>query len=1119
MNFTTNQKKAIESDGKNLLVSASAGTGKTTVMIERIIRLVETKKVSVDEIVVVTFTIAAANQMKEKLRKSLNEKANEPYIYEQLEKIDSCAISTLHSFCSDILREYFYAADIDPAYTVLDPVIAQGLVDKTMDAVFADYYIDDDEIFGKLTDIFHQKRTDESLKKIVGQIYELSRCVENFFDIYESTRKNYLDFGKDNIFEKTLNQNIVAQANAYAKYFEQKSVYAKNIGAQKLAEYLSEHSSYYHLTEQNSLESNYERLSENFDIPFNKKTFLAENLKISPDEFEVEINEIENVRKKTNDWRKKSVEQFNEIGYEKLIQNTKETLPMTDKLIELAKKFDLAYSKAKKEKGVLDFSDMERYALTVLSDEKIQAELKERYKYIFVDEYQDINSVQEAIISKLCGESNLFLVGDVKQSIYGFRETNPDIFVDKISKYVDKNDSLVINLNDNFRSDKNILDYINQVFSVIMTDGFGKVDYAKDALLKGENSVLSNIPSVSFETVEIMPNKAKPDKKYDITDSEQIDDKKSLVAEAIANRIKKLIGTTYIVNNETKNISYGDIAILSRDMKDEAKAIYDTLKSHDIPVSAVFDGEIMTKECLDVVNFLRVIDNPLDDIYVCGVALSHFGGFCEQELSEIKIYSKEKVFIDNFKKYVANNTNTLADKAKVFLTFIDKYREYSYSLTVEELAQKLVTDETVFCGQSYLVYIKGLGNGAIRYEKLTNLLSSLKDKSYSASIDKYLRYLDEGKTAPVSTPDFTDSVTLTTIHKSKGLEYPIVISPNLDKSFYTEAKTVQIDRNMGLGMKFYDFSSKTVYPTLSHMAIDAKKRRKEKEEKMRLLYVLLTRAKYSLILIDCGKGVKPLAAEMGDSFSDWLACANDEKKAIIDDDFSTMAAATETISPQSKDTNFVINSFGYRYGYAQATQTPLKVSASKIRNETEEETAETPYTKELFITDDETADKDSAFIGSAYHRVFESLTLDESVTQIKEKINELTIKGEFSESVAEKISAKKIFEGINNQELKKLLDGETYHEIPFMLKVPYKEVASQYDGNEETVLQGVIDMLVLGKNGVKIIDYKYTSRPEYIVKNYSPQLNAYKLAAEKIFGLKAEAYVLSIKDNNLIKIK
>ncbi|MDD4832937.1 MAG: PD-(D/E)XK nuclease family protein, partial [Clostridia bacterium] len=198
---------------------------------------------------------------------------------------------------------------------------------------------------------------------------------------------------------------------------------------------------------------------------------------------------------------------------------------------------------------------------------------------------------------------------------------------------------------------------------------------------------------------------------------------------------------------------------------------------------------------------------------------------------------------------------------------------------------------------------------------------------------------------------------------------------------------------------------------------------------------------------------------------------------------------------------------------------PLKVSASQIRNETEDATTETAYTQELFVTDDETADKDSAFIGSAYHRVFESITLDESVTQIKEKINELAIKGEFSESVAEKISAEKIFEGINNQELKKLLDGEIYHEIPFMLKVPYKEIVTQYDGNEETVLQGVIDMLVLGKNSVKIIDYKYTSRPDYIVKNYSPQLNAYALAAEKIFGLKAEAYVLSIKDNRLIKIK
>ncbi|HPG91875.1 MAG TPA: UvrD-helicase domain-containing protein, partial [Clostridia bacterium] len=1098
MKFTAEQQKAIETQDKNLLVSASAGTGKTTVMIERIIRLVETKKVSLDEVVVVTFTIAAANQMKEKLRRSLNDKASDPYIYEQLEKLDTCAISTLHSFCSDLLREYFYAADIDPSYSILDSMLSDGLKDKTMDTVFSEYYSTDDEIFGKLTSIFHQKRTDESLKKIVLRIFELSRCVENFFETYEKTRENYLAFGKNNIFEKMINQSIVTHSNAYSTYFELKSRWAKNVGANKLAKYLVEHSSYYQLSEQNDLKNNLERLSESFDIKFTKKTFLAENLSVDPEEAESEIVEIEKTRDKANKWRKEYAELISEYGYEKLVENTKETLPFIDKLIELTKKFEIAYTAEKKEKGALDFSDLERYTLTVLNDEKIQAEIKEKYKYIFVDEYQDINSVQEAIISKLSGERNLFLVGDVKQSIYGFRETNPDIFVDKIAEYVDKNDSVVINLNDNFRSDTRILDYINSVFSAIMTNGFGKVDYLNSALLTGKNQTISAFPPITVETIEINPVVNEIGEKYDISKCEETEDKKLLVADRIAEKITKLIGLNYIINGEMKVIGYGDIAVLCRDMKKESKAIYNALKSRDIPVKAVFDDDLMAKECLDVINFLRVLDNPLNDIYICGTALSFFGGFNQDDLTKIKIYSKQKTFIDNFTKYVAKNNDELSIKALKLLKLIDTYRKYSYSLTVEELMHMLVTD-TKFNGQSYLVYVKGLPNGKIRYEKLTNMLFAIKDKSYSVSIDKYLRFLDEGKTSPISAPDFTDSVTLTTIHKSKGLEYPIVVSPNLDKNFYQERgaeSSVQIDRDMGLGMKYYDFSNKSIHPTLSHMAIDLKKKRKEKEEKMRLLYVLLTRAKYSLILIENKKGKKPPAAEMGDSFSDWLACGNQICFEQNEKDFKNLAAATVSQNiQQSSDEKFVLESFDYSYPYAAAIQTPLKISASQIREETEaaSETDENQYTKWLVKAED-----DAALVGTAYHKIFETLTFNENIEQIKQKIDEFVHKGIFSKTVAELISPEKIFDGINNKDLQKILDGEVYHEIPFMLKVPYAELYKQSDVSEKTVLQGVIDMMVLKDGVATIIDFKYTSRPEYIKQNYSAQLNAYAFAAEKI---------------------
>ncbi len=1105
MKYTREQTKAIEIKDKNLLVSASAGTGKTTVMIERIAQLVLQKSVAVDELMVVTFTTAAAAQMKDKLRERLSMLSVDPYVASQLEKLDMCSISTLHSFCSEILRAYFYIADIDPAFSILDPLFAASLKDKALETVLEKYYKAQDEAFGKLTQIFFKRRSDRDIKRIVLEIYEFALCQTDFLRWFEKTRRNYENFGKDNPFEKTLNDEIVSAAKAYAEFFGAAALKAKRAGAARFADFAESTASTYLLSAENSLESNLEALAKR-GSPGNlsEKLKSRDGVNMEPDEFDEMMDSFDKTRKKANAWAKEYKELY-QTGYGILAENSKATLPIIDKLVEIVDKFDKEYALLKKEKGVLDFADLERYALTVLSDREALAELKQRYKLVFVDEYQDINGVQEAIIDRIASGTNAFFVGDVKQSIYGFRQTNPDIFVDKMNGFVDKNDSEVVNLNENFRSDRRILDFVNGVFSKIMTKDFGKLNYGSFSLLSGSINC-SGVAPVSLDIASVKKEKAQAEGVYDpISDQTDVE---SQTAALVANKVLEYLGKEITVDGVARKIGYGDIAVLVRDMKDGSKAIYNKLKARDIPVCAAFSEE-RTKEISDLVNFLRVLDNPLNDIYAAGAALSFFGRLTQNELAKIKLFAEQEIFLDNFKVYVDKNRNETAKKADAFLQLIERYRSYAKSLTVDELFQKLVTDETI--GGGYLLYARGLKNGQIRYGRLTQMLTSLRGKPYAMSVDKFLQHIDEGKTEGAGVSDASDAVTLTTIHKSKGLEYPIVIAPNLQKRFNLQVGEVAPDRGLGLAMRFYDFSDKTVSPDIARLAVETTLRRRGKEEEMRLLYVLMTRAKYSLALIAAAEKVeKPVSARGANSFLDWIAFScGDELRPVFHENISEIVKTeNELLSEQKRDVKFVEKSFAYRYPYAKETPVPLKVSASQIKKFEESEEREI----RLFRSGD-----DAALVGSAYHKLYENVKRGSSLEEIKAVLVQLTDKGEISPTAAARVDEKLVFEAMNNKDFARLLDGKIYHEIPFMLKTDYGAIM-RGGGEGQTVLQGVIDMLVVRRNNATVIDFKYTAYPENIRANYSAQMNAYALAAEKILGLTADAYILSIKNNELIKI-
>lgn len=1094
-------------------------------MIQRIIEMVLNGEVNVDQLLVVTFTTNAAAQMKQKLKDELTNNIENLRVAEQIEKVDMSNISTIHSFCSDVLKTYFYVCGIDPSFGILDPGIVESVKAKVLDDVLKNYCQSNDADFDVVSQIFHSKRSDSQLKKVIFNLYEFACCQADFNLWYKQVRSNFLDQSLQNIFVKILNEDLTETLNNYSNVFEEYARYSHKAGNAYMAQYCQMLADTYKLSNVNPYQSNLDNIKnlqiERFN---NKNAEYQKGMAVPEEEYNDFLCRYAKLRKKISEEISYYKNMFGDADLTTLLAENKECLTILDKLVEIVNAFEEKYAIIKKERAALDFNDLEHYTLLVLNDETVNKELKEKFKMIFVDEYQDVNGVQEAIISKLSNNNNLFMVGDVKQSIYGFRQCDPEIFVQKNEDFINRQDVCeVILLNDNFRSDSNILQFVNAIFNKNMTKQFGKVDYVNDAQLSGTLTVKSSKPKVSLNTVVSTKVDEKVTGMYDITKSSVQTDLINAEAMVIVNKIREYVGSVIDVNGEKKVICYGDIAILMQDMKDKSRLIFDTLVANNIPVTATFSGEIKTKECLDLINFLRVIDNPYNEIYLCGTALSYFGGFTQNDLAKIKISTESNCgFFERMKEYVGSHNDDIAVKIDKLLQLIEKYKTFSYSLTVDSLLQKLIMET------NYTLFVLGLPNGEIRLSKVSAMLHSIKDKSYSQSVVKYLQFLDESGDISFGGLSGGNVVKMTTIHKSKGLEYPIVISANLSKPLNkTGAKSPVInDKKTGLSIKYYDLESKTVKNSLSYCATDVVIRKREKEEKARVLYVLLTRAKYQLCLVS--SSINPIKTELigsqsANSFADWINTANDcevVENNIIDADKIEIVEQAKTNSilpPQNIDKEEVEKRLNFVYPNSLAIDTPFKVVSSQISDDIEQD-----YEAEINVTQQVLFDiKDKAvFVGTAYHKLLENVSLHATKEQIQEKLAELIQLNLIDKENAERINVDLIVEVLKNQDFLNLLtDAEVYHEIPFMLKTNYNNLFIGSENSNKVVLQGILDMLVIRGETATVIDFKYTKHVDLIKRNYTPQIRSYALAVKEIMKFdKVDGYIMSIIDNKLIKI-
>ena len=884
-NWTEDQLKAIEKRDSNILVSASAGSGKTAVLVERIIEKILNDYLDVDKILVVTFTNAAAQELKEKILNAIykaleNEKDPKKinHLKNQLIYINRASITTIDAFCFKLVRENFNILNIDPNIRICEE--SQSVLIKTRvleDLLEEEYesYVDEKNVFGlyNILELFSGK--DEELLDNILRIYNyiqsfpypfkwLKEQIEKY-NIAENIDLYDTDFGRD-IYEDIVSE-IELCIEKYDDYLNKISgieefnkcytILDNDIQILKSAIAISN----------KSWDKLYENIS-NINFP---KFVIG---KVSDEELKNEISEFrkKEVKSVIDKIKKKIYAKSNEI-----LEDNKIAYKYIKYLYEFLVRYDNNYREEKKNLGVAEFNDIMHYALELLVDEEdnitdIALGLKDRYKEIYTDEYQDTSYVQERILDAISKDNNRFMVGDIKQSIYGFRQARPDIFNDKYISYSSKDDEESSNckiiLSKNFRSREEVIDSINYIFEKIMSMKNGQCDYTQNERLICGNTGYISSDDTSYKTqINIINLKDKEVSPFEENDDDevQIDEDLSNIqieAKCIAYKIKEIIKKDKVMDKDgmLRSVKYKDIVVLLRGIKNKAEIIEEELKRNNIPVfcdtsSSIFEGD----EVKLVLSFLKIIDNPYQDIYMISIMFSIIGNFTLDEITKIRLYDSTSYVYDtlnsilNDEEYVKQE-GKIVEKIKRFLSIIKEYTIYSKKYSISELLIRLYKDTNIY-------YQFALEDDAESKKANLNYLIELASTFYSNignTLNAYIKYIDNLKdkqdtstTSAKIIGENEDVVRLMTIHKSKGLEFPIVILADTSKGYNfsdSRKQRVVFHHKYGIGIDVVNQDLGVTYPSLIKQAIRSVIEKETKSEELRLLYVALTRAKEKLFI-------------------------------------------------------------------------------------------------------------------------------------------------------------------------------------------------------------------------------------------------------------------------------
>ena len=1176
INWTKEQKAVIESRNRNLLVSAAAGSGKTAVLVERIIRMITEGEnpLDIDQLLVMTFTKAAADEMRERVLLAVDEKLKEDpengHLQMQAAMIPYARITTIDSFCLGIIREHYNQLDIDPAFRVGDEGELLLLRGSVMEQLLEDYYEAGDEEFSRFVETYATGKSDRGIEDHIMAVYNFSGSnpwPEKWLEACEKELEDYEEGSDDRLMEtewmRFLMWDVAMQTGEFcAQLKEALAVCDEENGP---AAYIPMLTSDLRMLQAIGNAKDYGCLNELLGSASFDRLASIRSKEIDADKKSFVTGCRDRIKKAVGKLR--DLYCFESI--ETVVRDLKGTSGAVRMLLRLAGEFHDRYQEAKQEKNLMDFGDLEHYALEVLLEETDEGErtpsaaadeLSRQFEEILVDEYQDSNDVQEALIHAISrerfGTPNVFMVGDVKQSIYKFRLARPELFLKKYESYP-REDGLyqTIELHQNFRSRDSVLSGINEVFYQIMTKGLGGILYTEDAALHPgavfeptEETVGGKLELHMVNTGGGLLKQLEADPADDYTSRE-------MEAKLIAARMKELI------NPETglkiwdkkekryRTACYGDMVILLRSLSGFAEDFVNILMNEGIPAYAERrTGYFTAIEVETVLCFLSIIDNPMQDIPLAAVLKSPIVGATDEELARLMavfkrtakkgqdrgIYGAWMYYLENCPE--DEREGELYRKLAAFSDELAEYRRIAGYLSIHELLYIIYENTT------YYDYIAAMPAGEARQANLDMLVekASAYEKTSYSGLFHFIRYIENLKKYDTDFGEAAlagdeNTVRILSIHKSKGLEFPVVFLAGMGKKFNKQDLygKILIDPDLGIATDYLDLELRVKTPTLKKNVL---RRRLELEalgEELRVLYVAMTRAKEKLIMTGTDRyldkklerfsDIKRTAGQIpftilstADSFLDWLLMSLSGKlseSALLSDagaetglmtvrSYSVADLVGVEIEHQAEKKlskeellNFdcariydeayaagISAAFAYRYPHTADIGLHTKLSVSELKKQgqliDEEESTFLPTIPAFLL--EESGKKDQgggAFRGTAYHRALELLNFPgmKTISDVEMALDTFRREKYMDEESLSLLDAGILWNFLSSPLGRRMsaaqAKGLLYKEQQFVIGIPAREM-EVCSSDELVLIQGIIDAYMEEEDGLVLIDYK-----------------------------------------------
>ena len=1238
VSWTTEQQQVIDLRNRNILVSAAAGSGKTAVLVERIVKIITDKNhpVDIDHLLIVTFTNAAAAEMRERIgnaiEKALDEQPGNEHLLRQLTLIHNAQITTIDSFCLYVVRNHFHEIDLEPNFRIGDEGELKLLREDVLGRVLEQNYEEPSEAFSDFVEGYASGRTDAALNEMILQLYEFSRSypwpekwLDSFVGIYRIENREELDRAE---WLAPLTQNIrfvlkdceqlLRQALAVTQQDDGPDMYEKAVRSDlEKYESLSKLTSFCELSGALS-DIKYDRLAS------------SRGFEGDPDKLEL----VKSLREQAKDVVKKLCRQYFFCSPEMMIGQLERTEPMLEEVVRLTKQFADEFAAAKRRKNLVDFHDVEHFALQILVDEetekakKTAEEFRDTFEEIMIDEYQDSNEVQETLLCSISreerGENNIFMVGDVKQSIYRFRLARPELFMKKYDSYsLEESTTQRIDLHKNFRSREDVLTCTNDIFYKIMARSLGNVEYDAEAAL---------YPGASYPvSADFIPEILLADSNDELLEDTELTDKKTLEAKIVAEEIKHLMKTQQVTDKAAGTLRaahYSDIVILLRSLSGWADSLVEVLNGNGIPAHTVSStGYFSTVEVQTVLSMLRLLDNPRQDIPMAAVLRSPMAGLTDEELAVLRLEDgsvpfheavlelAEGLYEEDGQKEISDSEadrkqGRNADEKtenhieitahRKLLKFYKKYKQLR-QLVPDTPIHELI--EIILRETGYGHYVAAMPAGNRRTANLNMLLekAAAYEKTSYKGLFHFVRYIDELQKYDVDfgeadmVGENEDVVRIMSIHKSKGLEFPIVIVSGMGKNFNkqdTRSKMV-LHPELGIGLDYMDGKKRIKSPTIAKKAIAKQIDLENLGEELRVLYVALTRAKEKLILTGTLKDApekleffrqqanlskaadRPLSyltREGASGYLDWILPAvlsyGDkypvrivEAAELVLDEVENQLEQNEDLTErieeiEAADTQLVgqlKQRFSQRYPYQTDILRKNKYSVSELKHramrekfEAEQEETIPAFLEEpvtptipLFIQREESVEQETAnrgaLRGTAVHRVMEcyDFASEKSVHEQMEAMEkEEKITADMRALVKEQIVADFVSSETGRRMALAQCGGALYREKPFVMGFTEEELENygfgvgsntdsceniyeKTDSDQEkeeqkkvcheedlTLIQGIIDVFWIEKDGIVLLDYKTdrVQQAKELIDRYETQLKLYADALERVFA-------------------